>query len=75
MAVLTGILGSVVLLYLIKLEEVSYIIPNIQGIVILLGAIIGFFVFHEKFDFFRISGIILIFTGILVLNYGKSKKE
>lgn len=75
MAVLTGILGSVVLLYLIKLEEVSYIVPNIQGIVILFGAIIGFFVFQEKFDFFRISGITLIFTGILLLNYGKNKKE
>ena len=75
MAVLTGILGSVVLLYLIKMEEVSYIIPNIQGIVILLGGIIGFFVFHEKFDFFRISGIALIFTGIILLNYGKNKKE
>ena len=71
MAVITGMVGSILLLFLIKQEEVSYIIPNIQGIVILLGSLIGYFIFKEHLDKYRIMGIILIFVGIITINYGK----
>ena len=71
MAVITGMVGSILLLFLIKKDEVSYIIPNIQGIVILLGSLIGYFIFKEKIDIYRIIGIILIFFGIISINYGK----
>jgi drug/metabolite transporter (DMT)-like permease len=74
LAVITGMVGSVLLLFLIKKDEVSYLIPNIQGIVILLGSLIGYFIFKEKFETFRIIGIVLIFVGIISLNYGKLKK-
>jgi drug/metabolite transporter (DMT)-like permease len=74
LAVITGMVGSILLLFLIKQEEVSYIIPNIQGIVILLGSLIGYFIFKEKFDNYRILGILLIFFGIISINYGKGKK-
>jgi drug/metabolite transporter (DMT)-like permease len=73
MAVITGMVGSILLLFLIKQEEVSYIIPNIQGIVILLGSLIGYFIFKEKFDKYRILGILLIFFGIISINFGKVK--
>ena len=73
LAVFTGIIGSVLLLHLIKRDEVSYLIPNIQGIVILLGSLIGYFVFKEKIEKFRVIGIILIFVGIISINYGKYK--
>jgi len=73
-AVLTGLIGSVLLLFLIKRDDVSYLIPNIQGIVILLGALIGYFVFKEKLEKFRVIGILLIFFGIISINYGKFKK-
>ena len=74
MAVITGMVGSILLLFLIKKDEVSYLIPNIQGIVILLGSLIGYFIFKEKFEIYRIMGIILIFVGIVSINYGKLKK-
>ena len=68
-------LGSILLLYLIKMDEVSFLIPNIQGIVILISAIIGYFVFKETVDVFKAVGIIFIFFGIVSLNYGKLKKD
>jgi multidrug transporter EmrE-like cation transporter len=71
LAVITGMAGSILLLFLIKKEEVSYLIPNIQGIVILLGSLIGYFIFKEHLDKYRIIGIILIFVGIITINYGK----
>ena len=63
--------GSVLLLFLIKRDEVSYLIPNVQGIVILLGALIGYFIYKESFDKFKIFGILLVFLGIVSINYGK----
>ena len=63
--------GSTLLLYLVKMDDVSYLIPNVQGIVILLGAAIGYFIFNESFDTFKFLGILLIFFGILSINYGK----
>ena len=71
LAVITGMFGSTLLLYLIKMDDVSYLIPNAQGIVILLGSLIGYFIFNEAFDNYKIFGILLIFFGILSINYGK----
>jgi uncharacterized membrane protein len=71
LAVITGMIGSTLLLYLVKMDDVSYLIPNVQGIVILLGAAIGYFIFNESFDKFKFIGILLIFFGILSINYGK----
>jgi len=71
LAVISGMFGSIIMLNLVKRTDVSYLIPNIQGIVILLGALIGYFIFKESFNKFKIIGIILIFLGILSINYGK----
>ena len=71
LAVITGMVGSALLLYLVKQGDVSYLIPNVQGIVILLGALIGYSLFNEHFDKYKIFGILLIFIGIISLNYGK----
>ena len=71
LAVITGMLGSTLLLYLVKKDDVSYLIPNVQGIVILLGALIGYFIFNESFNIYKVIGIVLIFFGILSINYGK----
>ena len=70
-AVFTGMMGSTLLLYLVKQDDVSYLIPNVQGIVILCGSFIGYFLFNEKFGLYKILGILCVFFGILILNYGK----
>jgi len=71
LAVLTGIVGSMILLYLLKKDEVSFIIPNVQAMVILLGSLIGFFIFNEKINIYKSIGLMLIIVGIICLNYGK----
>ena len=71
LAVLTGIIGSLLLLYLLKKDEVSFIIPNVQAMVILLGALIGYFIFNEKTNIYKGTGLIFIILGIICLNYGK----
>ena len=71
LAVITGILGSILLLYLLKQDEVSFIIPNVQAMVILLGSLIGFFIFNEKINIYKSIGLLLIIVGIICLNYGK----
>lgn len=70
---IVGIGGAITLIYLIKLEDVSFIIPNIQGAVIGLSAIIGYFIFNENMDIYKIIGIILVFLGIITINYSKLK--
>ena len=71
LAVLSGIVGSLLLLYLLKKDEVSFIIPNVQAMVILLGALIGYFIFNEKINSYKGFGLIFIIIGIICLNYGK----
>lgn len=69
LAVLTGFLGSILFLYIVKLDDLSYIIPNIQGIVILLNMFISYFFLKESMSTNKCLGTLLIFTGIIVLNY------
>lgn len=38
------------------------------GLGIVLVAIVGYFVLHQKLDFYAILGIILIISGVLVIN-------
>ena len=69
MAVLTGFSGSILFLYLVKKDQLSYIIPNIQGIVILLNMVISYFLLKEKITLNKLIGTLLIFFGIIILNY------
>mgnify|MGYP001206121642 FL=1 len=48
--------------------------PNVQPIVILIGAIIGYFAFQESMSIIKITGIALILFGAVFINYDKIKK-
>ena len=66
------VLTSILLITLIKEHNVSYIIPHIQPLVIILTIITGFFIFKEQIDKFQLLGILFILCGLFTINYGKS---
>ena len=70
-AAVTGIIGSLVLIMLVQRDEVSFIMPNVQPIVILIGSILGYFVFKESMGLFKTIGILLIVCGAFCINYDK----
>ena len=73
LACVTGVIGTLLLIHLIKQEEVSFIMPNIQGLVIALSASVGYFIFKESMDRFKLGGIVLIIIGVVSINYSKLK--
>ena len=73
-AAFLGIIGSVALIMLIQRDEITFIMPNVQPIVILIGAIIGYFAFQESMSIIKITGIAFILFGAVFINYDKIKK-
>lgn len=65
---------SLLLIILIQQHNVSYIIPHIQPLVIVLTILFGFFLFKEDIDRNQVIGIILVIMGLIVINYKKIKK-
>ena len=64
-------LTSLFLIILIKEHNVSYIIPHIQPLVIVLTILFGYFLFKESINRYQIIGIILVILGLIVINYKK----
>jgi uncharacterized membrane protein len=63
------VLAARLLPYIISLnKDVTYLISNIQPVVILLTAIIGFAFFNEQIDTKKMMGIGLIIIGLLFMN-------
>ena len=70
-AAITSIIGSIVLIMLLKRDDVSFIMPNVQPIVIVIGSLLGYYFFNEEMGKYKISGIVLIIIGALLINYEK----
>ena len=63
-----GIIGSISFINLLKREDVTFILPNIQPLVLLITSLFGFFLFNEEFSKYKIMGFILIIFGSLIIN-------
>ena len=74
-AAIIGMIGSLALIMVIQRDEITFIIPNIQPLVILIGALVGYFMFKESMRTFKIIGIILIICGAFCINYDKIKNN
>lgn len=68
------VLGTFIFLRLVNMTEISYLIPQLQCIIIALTIIIGYLIFNESFSMKKGIGILLIIIGILFLNM-KSKNK
>lgn len=71
LSVIVGTIGALVFIILVQREEVSFIIPNMQPLVILIISMIGYFFFEESMSQCKICGIILIILGAILVNYDK----
>ena len=75
MSALLGVIGSLVLINLVRMDEITFIMPNVQPIVLLIGAFIGYFLFQESMGLYKIIGIFLIILGAFSINYEKIIKS
>jgi len=71
--VLNSVLSVIIFIKLINMTEVSYLIPQVQCIIIALTFIIGYLIFNESFSMKKGLGIFFIILGILFVNM-KTKK-
>ena len=74
-ASIASIIGSVAFIMLIQKEEVTFIMPNIQPIIIILASIFGYFLFKENMGKYKFIGIIMIIIGSISINYDKIYKQ
>tara|TARA_B100001094_G_C17505183_1_gene472927 strand:- start:45 stop:485 length:441 start_codon:yes stop_codon:yes gene_type:complete len=62
------VLASILLIKILKDEDVSSIIPQIQPCIIVLSLFIGIFLYGEEFTYNKIIGTGLVTFGIIFLN-------
>ena len=65
---ITSILGTLMLLHVVSTADVSYAIAHIQPIVISLTLVIGYLIFNEQLTKYKVLGIALIVSGLIILN-------
>lgn len=70
-AAILSIVSAICLISLIKKYEVSHIMPQLTPCVVILTAIFGYLLFGEKVSWFKISGILLIVLGLIVITRDK----
>ena len=68
---IASIIGSIAFIMLLQKEEVTFIMPNIQPIILILVSIFGYILFKERMGRYKILGIILIILGSLAINFDK----
>ena len=69
--ILLSIISSFAFHYLIQQNEATYIIPQLQPVVMVLLLLWGYFVFNEKIDKNRAIGVIAVAIGIWFIQYNK----
>ncbi len=72
LSAISTFVSAIALINLLHRENVSYLIPQIQPIVIFFTMLVGYFVFKEKITYYQMLGGLLIILGVWFLN--KKKK-
>ena len=66
--ILTGTIGGLVFTYLLKNENVTYVISSILPGEVVLTLIVGYFLFKEHINIYQLFGIFLVLMGIMCIN-------
>ena len=67
--------ANLILVELLKRKNVSYLVPHIAGLSLILSIILAYLLFEEKIDWKMFLGIILIILGVFVINCSKNIKK
>ena len=67
--------ANLILVELLKRKNVSYLVPHIAGLSLILSIILAYLLFEEKIDWKMFLGIILIIIGVFVINCSKNIKK
>tara|TARA_B100001094_G_C18164278_1_gene791118 strand:+ start:602 stop:1045 length:444 start_codon:yes stop_codon:yes gene_type:complete len=62
------VISSLLLIKLLKENDASYIISQIQPLVILLTIIVGYLIFHEALNKNKLIGGLIIILGLIIIN-------
>lgn len=65
---ITSVFASILLIELLKNNDATSVIPNIQPLVLILTLLIGKFIFNETMNTTKALGIIVIVGGIYLIN-------
>lgn len=65
---ITSLLGSLMLINLVRMGDVSYIVPHIQSFVMLTVLIFGVLFFKEKLTLNKLLGVLMITLGLYFIN-------
>ena len=68
-----GLITGIAWISLIKNNYVSYVIPHIQPIILMLTLILSYFFFKEPINRYHIAGSFLVVSGLVLINLGKMK--
>ena len=71
LVVVAGLIGSTTLAQLLKQNNATYVVPNVQPLIIVFTSLIGYFYFQEHIETCHVLGVILIIMGLLTINYSK----
>ena len=72
---ITSVIGALVLIKLLQRDEITFIMPNVQPLVILIGALIGYYIFNESMRSYKMIGIFLVILGAIFINIDKIKNS
>ena len=70
-----GLITGIAWISLIKNNYVSYVIPHIQPIILMLTLILSYFFFKEPINRYHIGGSFLVVSGLVLINLGKMKLQ
>ena len=68
-----GLITGIAWISLIKNNYVSYVIPHIQPIILILTLILSYFFFKEPINRYHLAGSFLVVSGLVLINLGKMK--
>lgn len=74
LAALTSIIGARLLLNIIKSRDISYMVGHLQPLIIFSTFLIGYLLFKEEMNIYRILGGVFVVIGIILLNKKVVKK-